>query len=130
MNYFARVLTDLAPLAGPVRRIVARTAVNKHSPQQICPQGVSVAFVGGDKQIGHAYAERGSGSLGLGLGFGAAPAVCWDVEGIGLLLAAVEELESAKSSGEDEGTAGGIVFFDDDGSPSAGPPPLLLDSLS
>ena len=30
------------------------TAVNKHSPHKICPQGVSVAFFGDAKQIGHA----------------------------------------------------------------------------
>ena len=32
--------------------IVALTAVNRHTPQQTCPHGVSVAFVGGEKQIG------------------------------------------------------------------------------
>lgn len=49
--------------------MVARTAVNKHSPQQMWPHGVSVAFVGGDRQIGHAYDESGSGSLGFGRAF-------------------------------------------------------------
>lgn len=39
----------------------AFTAVNKHSPQQTCPHGVIVAWVGAEKQMGHVYAERGSG---------------------------------------------------------------------
>lgn len=35
------------------------TAVNRHAPQHTCPQGVRVAFVGGEKQIGHVYKESG-----------------------------------------------------------------------
>ena len=42
------------------------TAVKRHSPQQICPQGVTVAFIGGEKQIGQVKAERGSGTGLLG----------------------------------------------------------------
>lgn len=36
-------------------------AVNRQGPQQMWPQGVRVALVGGEKHIGHVYAERGSG---------------------------------------------------------------------
>ena len=33
--------------------MVDLTAENRHSPQQTCPQGVMVAFVGGEKHMGH-----------------------------------------------------------------------------
>ena len=33
----------------------------------MCPHGVRVALVGGEKQIGHVYAERGSGVVRLGV---------------------------------------------------------------
>ena len=46
--------TDLAArLAIPIRAAADPTAVNKHSPHMIWPQGVSVALVGEAKQIGH-----------------------------------------------------------------------------
>ncbi len=49
--------------AGPssaARSMVLLTAENKHSAQQMCPQGVKVAKVGGEKQMGQLYEERGS----------------------------------------------------------------------
>ena len=56
---------------------VVRTAVKRHCPQHMCPHGVSVAFVGGQKQIGHMYVDRGSpvylggvAAFGFGLGAG------------------------------------------------------------
>ncbi len=49
------VRTDLtARLAIPIRAAADPTAVNKHSPHMIWPQGVRVALVGEAKQIGHA----------------------------------------------------------------------------
>jgi hypothetical protein len=35
------------------RFIVDFTAMNRQGPQQMWPQGVRVAFMGGEKQIGH-----------------------------------------------------------------------------
>ena len=43
-------------------RMVDLTAVKRHWPQHICPQGVRVALVGGEKQMGHVYVESGSGT--------------------------------------------------------------------
>jgi hypothetical protein len=43
--------------------MVLLTAENKQSPQQICPQGVNVAYVGGEKQMGQLYEARGSNGL-------------------------------------------------------------------
>lgn len=42
--------------------MVVFTAANRHAPQQMCPHGVSVAFVGAPKQMGQVYADRGSES--------------------------------------------------------------------
>ena len=43
------------------------TAVKRQEPQQTCPQGVSVALLGGKKQIGQVYSDSGSaGDLELG----------------------------------------------------------------
>lgn len=36
------------------------TAVKRQEPQQTCPQGVSVALLGGKKQIGQVYSDSGS----------------------------------------------------------------------
>lgn len=40
--------------------MVVLIAVNRHSPQQMCPQGVKVAFTGGEKQMGQGKLESGS----------------------------------------------------------------------
>lgn len=40
--------------------MVDLTAVKRHWPQHMCPHGVRVALVGGEKQMGHVYVERGS----------------------------------------------------------------------
>ena len=45
---------------GGARCNADRTAVKRHSPQQTCPHGVAVAFIGGEKHIGHEYSERGT----------------------------------------------------------------------
>lgn len=45
---------------------VVLTAVNRHAPQHTCPQGVSVALLGGKKHIGQVYSDRGSASEPLG----------------------------------------------------------------
>lgn len=55
----------IAPLC-----IVVFTAVKRHAPQHMCPQGVSVAFVGGKKHMGQVYSDRGSGCFS-GAGEGA-----------------------------------------------------------
>ena len=62
-------VTDLASGALPIAttmflRMVDLTAVKRHWPQHMCPHGVRVALVGGEKQMGHVYAERGSGTDG------------------------------------------------------------------
>jgi hypothetical protein len=67
-------MTNLAtlPSSRPIEAALCipdLTAVKRHEPQQICPHRVSVALVGGKKQIGHVYSERGSGS-GAGGGAG------------------------------------------------------------
>jgi len=55
------------PMLAPLCSVVLM-AVKRQEPQQTCPQGVSVALVGGKKQIGQVYSE--SGSAGAGGGFG------------------------------------------------------------
>ena len=46
-------VTYLTPrLLIPVLSVADLTAVKRHSPHMIWPQGVSVAFVGEEKQIG------------------------------------------------------------------------------
>lgn len=47
-------------IAIALRCIVDFRAANRQAPQHMCPQGVSVALVGGEKQIGQVYADRGS----------------------------------------------------------------------
>jgi hypothetical protein len=44
--------TACSAIISAVRCIVVFTAVNKQEPQQMWPQGVRVAFVGEEKQIG------------------------------------------------------------------------------
>jgi hypothetical protein len=53
------------------RWAIVLTAVKRHGPQQTCPHGVSVAFVGGKKQMGQEYADSGSRLLREGAGGGA-----------------------------------------------------------
>jgi len=67
--------THLGPPSGPTPNgpallIVLLTAENKQAPQQMCPQGVRVAFVGGEKQTGQVYDERRVDSSSSGLGVG------------------------------------------------------------
>lgn len=52
--------------------MVLFTAAKRHAPQHMCPQGVSVAFVGAPKQMGQVYADSGSpaGAAPLAFGFG------------------------------------------------------------
>lgn len=49
------------------RCIVVFTAINRQRPQQMWPHGVSVALLGGEKQIGQEYPPSSSslGFLGL-----------------------------------------------------------------
>ena len=51
------------------RCIVVLTATKRQRPQQMWPQGVSVALLGGEKQIGQEYPPRSS-SFGFLLCFG------------------------------------------------------------
>ena len=53
------------------RWVVVLIAVNRHEPQQMWPHGVSVALIGGQKHMGHVYAEKGSrDGVGAGVGVG------------------------------------------------------------
>jgi hypothetical protein len=61
--------TDASGSIAP-RWVMVLTAVKRHAPQQTCPQGVRVAFVGGKKQMGQEYADNGSGSSRGGEGRG------------------------------------------------------------
>lgn len=61
------------------RCMVVRIAVKRHAPQQMWPQGVSVAFVGGKKQIGQVYSDRSSAS-GSGGGWATGGLLEADVE--------------------------------------------------
>ncbi len=52
------------PIVAPLWSVVL-TAVNRHVPQHTCPQGVSVALLGGKKHMGQVYSDRGSASVTL-----------------------------------------------------------------
>jgi hypothetical protein len=52
----------IIPILTPLCNVVL-TAVNKHDPQQTCPQGVNVALEGGKKHIGHVYSDNGSSTF-------------------------------------------------------------------
>ena len=86
-----------------MRTAAAPTAVNKHSPHIIWPHGVRVALVGDEKQIGHEYVCRGSGSGGRldGGGRGCALASTGDVGGAEYGLGG-----GARGGGRSSGTVG------------------------
>ena len=98
-----------------VRCNAARTAVKRHSPQQTCPHGVSVAFVGGEKHIGHMYAERGSGPPTIALEGGEGD-LCLDEEatGLGEMICTSGELGSSRREGDSylTGVESGISIMD------------------
>lgn len=122
MSHLGPAASDTgAPKPCCVRCVMVLTAMNKHDPQQIWPQGVSVAFVGGEKQIGHVYAERRSGSgCDTGAGFacaaGGREADEEDARGARALEDAVcdvdgnaEDVDSIISMGEEAVDVGGVV---------------------
>jgi len=59
--------SGLPAIAARVRAIPPATLMNKHSPHMTCPQGVSVASLGGHMQIGQLSAS-GSSASGGGVG--------------------------------------------------------------
>jgi hypothetical protein len=57
-THFGPESSPSPPLHAPLA-IPALTALKRHEPHAMCPQGVRVAFVGGQKQMGQQYDDSG-----------------------------------------------------------------------
>ena len=80
--------------------MVACTAVKRHSAQHTWPQGVIVARVGGEKQTGQTYVDRGSGSEREGNGNGSDGEVGMGGSGDSVLFRFLGEGREGLTSGE------------------------------
>lgn len=101
-------------------RMVDLTAVKRHWPQHTCPHGVKVALVGGEKQMGHVYVERGSGvglvEVAMALELEGAPEKTWSAFGDTITgsseserLMGVERLDNIATGWSEGGGLGGAL---------------------